>query len=276
MPSIGDLTRIRTNVSALNALNALKQINDQLNITNLRLATGKRINSAADDPAGLTLANGLALRARRIGAAINNIGDAQNLLSIAESGLSSINDILATMMEKLTLAANDTQGTSERDAILQELQQLGSEIDALTQQTQYNGKILLTAGALTFQAGPDGADVAVFSLSQAFTSAALGINQLTVATQALASLSMGSVQVAINSVQSALQRLGAVMERMQTRSNNLAVAQLNVTAASSRIVDADLAAEQLNAAKLQILQQTATAQLAAANAAPASLLTLFQ
>mgnify|MGYP000498297385 CR=1 FL=1 len=149
MPSIGDLTRIRTNVSALNALNALKQINDQLNITNLRLATGKRINSAADDPAGLTLANGLALRARRIGAAINNIGDAQNLLSIAESGLSSINDILATMMEKLTLAANDTQGTSERDAILQELQQLGSEIDALTQQTQYNGKILLTAGALT-------------------------------------------------------------------------------------------------------------------------------
>ncbi|HXG02465.1 MAG TPA: flagellin [Candidatus Binatia bacterium] len=276
MPSIGDLTRIRTNVSALNALNALKRINDQLNVTNLRLATGKRINSAADDPAGLTLAGGLDLRARRIGAAINNIGDAQNLLSIAESGLSSINDILATMMEKLTLAANDTQGANERAAIFEELNQLGSEIDALTQQTQYNGRVLLTAGALTFQAGPDGTDVAVFGLSQAFTSAALGINQLTVASQALASLSMGSVQAAIGSVQAALQRLGATMERMQIRSNNLSVAQLNVTAASSRIMDADLAAEQLNAAKLQILQQTATAQLAAANAAPASLLTLFR
>ncbi|HXG02361.1 MAG TPA: flagellin, partial [Candidatus Binatia bacterium] len=86
----------------------------------------------------------------------------------------------------------------------------------------------------------------------------------------------GSVQAAITTVQSALQRLGATMERMQIRSNNLSVAQLNVTAASSRIMDADLAAEQLNAAKLQILQQTATAQLAAANAAPASLLTLFR
>ncbi len=118
--------------------------------------------------------------------------------------------------------------------------------------------------------------MAVFGLSQAFTSAALGIAQLTVASQALASLSMGSVQAAITNVQSALQRLGATMERMQIRSNNLSVAQLNVTAASSRIMDADLAAEQLNAAKLQILQQTATAQLAAANAAPASLLTLFR
>jgi flagellin len=272
----GELSKVRTNIAALNALNSLTQINNQLNVHNQRLATGKRINSAADDPSGLTLANSLDLRARRLGAAINNIGDAQNVLSIAEGGLSNISNIISQMFEKITQAASDTQGVSERAAIMQELNQLAAEVDTVAAQTQFNGVVLLTAVTLTFQTGPDGIDTNVFNLTNAFTSAALGINSLTVATQFLASTSLGSVTAAIGTVKTVLQTLGALLQRMAIKNDNQTIAKLNVLAAASRIMDADLAAEQVEVSKLQILQQTATAQLAAANTAPQSILQLFK
>ncbi len=274
--AVGDLARIRTNISALNALNALGQINSKMTAVNLRLATGKRINSAADDPAGLTLANSLDVRARRVSSAMRNVGDAENVVSIAEGGLNNMNELLSQMIEKITLAANDTQGASERSAIQQELNQLAEEIDSVAQQTQFNGIVLLTGGTLTFQTGPDGANISKFTLSHAFTSAALGINTLTVGSQALASTSLGSVQAAIASVAAALQLAGATIERLRVKADNLSVSQLNLRAAESRIRDADLAADQLESSKLQILQQTATAQLAAANTAPSSILALFR
>ena len=276
MAATGDLSKVRTNIAALNALNALSQINAKLNITNLRLATGKRINSAGDDPSGLSLANTLDLRARKLGAAVNAIGDANSVLSIAESGINNINSILSTIVEKASLALSDTQGASERSAIFQELNQLGEEIDSLASQTQFNGVVLLTASSLTFQTGPDATDTSRFTLSHAFTSAALGISSLTVSTNALASTSLGSVNAAIASVKVALQNVGALLERFAIKADNLGLTKLNVVAAASRITDADLAAEQLESSKLQVLQQTATAQLAAANAAPASILQLFR
>ena len=276
MPAYGNQNQIRTNIAALSALQALQNVQNQLAVHNLRLATGKRINSAADDPSGLTLASSLDLRARRLGAAINNIGDANNVLSIAEGGLSNINNLLATLVEKIMQAASDTQGASEKAAIFQELNQLGEEIDSVAVQTQFNSVILLTTNALTFQVGPDTTDIGSFAITHSFTSAALGISSLTVASQSLASTSLGSVNAAITSVKTALQKVGALLQRFNVKADNLSVAKLNITAAASRIMDADLAAEQLNASKLQILQQTATAQLAAANAAPASLLSLFR
>jgi flagellin len=276
MPAYGNQNQIRTNIAALSALQALQNVQNQLAVHNLRLATGKRINSAADDPSGLTLASSLDLRARRLGAAINNIGDANNVLSIAEGGLSNINNLLSTLVEKIMQAASDTQGASEKSAIFQELNQLGEEIDSVAVQTQFNSVVLLTSNALTFQVGPDTTDIGSFSITHAFTSAALGISSLTVASQSLASTSLGSVNAAITSVKTALQKVGALLQRFNVKADNLSVAKLNITAAASRIMDADLASEQLNASKLQILQQTATAQLAAANAAPASLLSLFR
>jgi flagellin len=272
----GDLNKVRTNIGALNALFALNQINNKLNAHNIRLATGKRINSAADDPSGLTLSNSLDLRARRLGAAIANIGDAQNVLSVAEGGLSNINNMLTQMEEKIIRAASDTQGPEERNAILQELNQLGEEIDTVAAQTQFNGVVLLTTNVMTFQTGPDGIDTNVFALASSFHSVALGISSMTVATQTLASLTLGSVHAAITSVKAVLQKVGAIMQRLEVKLDNQGVAKLNVIASASRIMDADLAAEQVEASKLQILQQTATAQLAAANAAPQSILQLFR
>jgi flagellin len=272
----GDLSRIRTNIGALNALNALENINSQLTATNLRLATGKRINSAGDDPAGLSLANTLDLRARRVAAAERNVGDAENVLNIIEGGFGNINDLLSNMMEKLVLAANDTQGVSERNAIMQEIQQLGAEIDSVVQQTQFNGVTLLTVNTLTFQVGPDGTNTNVYSLSQAFHSAALLVSTLTVGTQALASASMATLQIALNTVRNVLQQAGSSIERLRVRAENLSTAELNLRAAQSRIMDADLASEQLHSSKLTILQQTATSSLAAANVAPGSILALFR
>ncbi|MFQ5827693.1 MAG: flagellin [Candidatus Methylomirabilia bacterium] len=276
MPAIGDLSRIRTNLAALNALEALRNINTRLNIANLRLSTGKRINSAADDPSGLTLFNSLDVRARRLATALNNVGDASNVLTIAEGGLNNIQSLLAQMQEKVTLAASDTQGQNERAAIFNELEQLAEEIDSIAQLTQFNGVVLLTSTTLTFQTGPDGANTSIFNLSSAFTSASLGVNSLTVASQTLASTSLGSVSAAISSVATALQQVGAQLSRFNIKAENLAISRLNTLAAASRIMDADLAAEQLESSKLQILQQTATASLAAANLAPASILALFQ
>jgi len=276
MPATGDLTRIRTNLQALNALEALRSINQALGIANLRLSTGKRINSSADDPSGLTLSNKLDVNARRIGQSINNIGDAENVMNIAEGGFANLQSLLNQMNEKVLQAANDTQGPTERSAIFQQLQQLGEEVDAVARQTQFNNVVLLTVNTMTFQTGPDGTDITVFRISSAFTSAALSVNNLTVANQTLASTSLGSVTAAITSVSTALQQVGAALQRMRVKSDNLAIAKLNVVAAQSRIMDADLAAEQLESSKLQILQQTATAMLAQANAGPASILALFQ
>ncbi len=272
----GDLSRIRTNISALNALNALENINSQLTQTNLRLATGKRINSSGDDPAGLSLANTLDLRARKVAMAERNVGDAQNVLDTVEGGLTNLNDLLASISEKIVLAANDTQGVSERSAIMSEINQLGAEVDSVVAQTQFNSIQLLTINTMTFQVGPDGTAVNVYAIGQRLDSVGLAVNGLTVATQALASASLNSVQISINSLKTILQAAGSTIERLRVRNDNLSTMELNLRAANSRIMDADLASEQLNSAKLSILQQTATAQLAAANSAPASILALFR
>lgn len=272
----GDLTRIRTNVSALNALQALQLINGKLTSANLKLATGKRINSAGDDPAGLSLATTLDVRARRIGAAIANVGDAENVLNIAEGGLNSMTDLLAQMSEKIIKAASDTQGANEKIAIQGELNQLLEEIDSIASTTQFNGVQLLTTGGLTFQSGPDGSNTTRFALTHNFTSLALGISTITVSSQASASVALASVSAAITSINAALQLAGAAINRLRVKGDNLTTSQLNTKAAQSRIQDADLASEQLQASVLQILQQTATAQLAAANVAPSSILSLFR
>jgi flagellin len=105
-----DVTRIAGNIGALNALNSLQNINKQLATHQTRLSTGKRINSAADDPAGLTIATKMMARSQGMSVVIDNIGDASNMLSVAESGLSKMNDIMVQMRNKAEQAASDTLG----------------------------------------------------------------------------------------------------------------------------------------------------------------------
>ncbi len=164
-----DVTRIASNIGALNALNSLTMINSKLAMHQTRLSTGKRINSAADDPAGLTIATKMLARSEGLKVALSNIGDANNMLAVAEAGLSKMNDILVQMRGKAEQAASDTLGTTERNAIQTQLSAYAEQIQDLVDQTKWNGVKLLdrTTGTKQFQTGVDEGEYTQWSLSTA-------------------------------------------------------------------------------------------------------------
>jgi flagellin len=158
-----DVTRIASNIGALNSLWALQTVNKKLGVAQSRLATGKRINSAADDPAGLTIATKLNSRSEGLKVALSNISDGKNLLAVAEAGVGRITDIIVQMKNKASQGASDTMGTSERTAIQAQLDAYAQQIDDIVAQTSWNGNKLITGNyettALSFQTGADSADV---------------------------------------------------------------------------------------------------------------------
>jgi flagellin len=275
-----DLSRINANIGALNALNALRDVNQKLALHQLRLATGKRINSAGDDPVGMTFAKKLDSRARGLAVARDNIGDVQNLMSVGEGGIQSISEILITMKEKILQAANDTIGTSERAAVESQLDDLAAEIDQIVASTTWGGVTLLD-GSYTgkqFQVGEQASDTLSFSISQDHRAASLSVadSDLDVTTSSAASTALSNVNTAIDTLNTSLQSMGSVSARMSIKEASISVAITNVTASYSRIFNADMANEQLEATKYLVLQQTATAMLAQANLAPQSILTLIR
>ncbi len=184
-----DVTRIASNIGALNSLWALQTVNNKLGVAQTRLSTGKRINSAADDPAGLTIATKLNARSQGLTVALSNIGDAKNLLAVAEAGVGRITDILVQMKSKASQAASDTMGAAERDAIKAQLDAYVEQIDDIVAQTSWNGNKLIDGSylttALSFQTGADAADVTnVNGLSN--LSATSGSRNLALATKAAA------------------------------------------------------------------------------------------
>jgi len=280
--AIGDTTRINTNTAAFNALNALKNINSNLGRAQLKLATGIRINEVADDPAGYVISRRLEARARGLTVALDNVGTAKNVLSIAEGGLLNIQEIIIKMKEKVTTAASDTMSSAERNTIKTELDQLTAEINDIVSETTFNN-ISLIDGTYTdksFQTGEDTTNTLIFSISQNSSATGLSVDAANVSTliftAAGASIALNKVDEAIETVSDTLQNIGAVVARMGVKESTLRIAITNTNATKSRIYDADLALEQLGSTRLQILQQTATAQLAQANIAPQNVLALFQ
>jgi flagellin len=275
-----DLSRINTNIAALNALNALREVNGKLAMHQLRLATGRKINSAGDDPAGMTFAKKLDSRARGLSVARDNIGDVQNLMSVAEGGIQSISEILIAMKEKILQAASDTLGSSERAAVESQLDDLASEVDQIVTSTSWGGVILLdgTYTGKQYQVGETSTDTLSFGITQDHRADSLSVadSDLDVTTTALASISLSYVNAAIDTVNTSLQSIGSVSNRMTVKESNISVAITNVVASYSRIYNADMAEEQMNATKYMVLQQTATAMLAQANLSPQSILSLIQ
>jgi len=162
-----DFTRISSNIAALNTLNSLRNINTKLGKAQLRLATGKRINQASDDPAGLTIALKMNARKEGLGAALGNIGDAKNMLAVAESGLTQMNDILTEMKAKATAAASDTLGTEERAAISAQLKSLAQQINDIVSETTWNDDALLDGTVnKSLQTGAGSTDTTVWTLSR--------------------------------------------------------------------------------------------------------------
>ncbi|MFZ0389383.1 MAG: flagellin [Calditrichia bacterium] len=268
-------SRINTNVGALNAFNALNSINSKMGTVQMRLASGKRINSAADDPAGYTLGKKLDVRARSMSQALNNVGELKNILSVAEGGLQSISDIYAGIKEKAIQAGNGSYGDDELSAIVTEVQDMLGEVDDIISETKFNSNALLNNQftGKSFQVGADTGDTLSVSISKDIDSADFGLNSLTTAN--VGSM-LSSLDSAIQTVSQELQNVGSLMSRLDVKEQNLSVSITNTEAARSRIMDADIAKEQLEITKMQILQQTATAQLAQANSAPQGVLSLFR
>ena len=300
---MADFTRIATNIAALQSLNSLQNINNKLGVAQLRLSTGKRINSAADDAAGLTIATKFDFKAKGLGQVLSNIADAKSLISVAEGHLNNINDILTKMKTKATQAANDTLGSDERTAISNELKQLNTQIDNEVRQAQWAGANLLvganctfasttTVGDFNFQVGVGTATADKMSFqiaSQVFgtstTAKKMCFNSKSLHVQATASDFasqsgandfMKAVDKASLKVSEGLSYIGAIVNRLDYQEASLSVAKVNTEASWNRIMNADMAYEQLEATKYQILQQTAVTMLAQANMGPQAILGLFR
>ncbi|MBI5307490.1 MAG: flagellin, partial [Planctomycetes bacterium] len=298
-------TRINTNINALNALKSLNGIGTRMATAQLRLATGKRINNAADDAAGFSIAKKFNARAEGLGQALNNIGSAKNLVAVAEGHLNNIVEILTQMKTKATQAADDSLGTAERTSIKSELAAMAKQINLETQQATWNSRGLFagtaSASAATvlfkFQIGAGNSstnDILQFNLlktgnvsldsgNAGFSAYGLRLDAVTpggsastrlgggtlagslVASSASAQVLMGRIDTAIADVSEALSYIGSVVNRLSYQEASLTTAKTNTESARSRIEDADMAYEQLEATKLQILQQTASAMLAQAN-----------
>ena len=169
--SNSDVFRLASNIAAYDALNSLALINKRIAVSQKRLSSGKRLNSAADDPAGYSMAMKFDARRNGIQTAINSLGDSQNLMAIAESGTSKIMDLLIQMRAKTLQAASDTLGVEERAAISRQVNQYSLEIDDIVKNTSWNGNRLLDGfsqfgGQLQLLTGADGENVTINASAQ--------------------------------------------------------------------------------------------------------------
>lgn len=264
--------RINTNIPAMVAQRSLTQINDRLAIGYRRLATGLRINSAADDAAGLAISERLRAQVRSLDQARRNALDGISLVQTGEGALAEVGNILLRLRELAMQSANGSVSNTDRSTLDEEFQQLVDEIDRIGRGTEFNGIKLLDGSASTvlFQVGIGtnaGVDSIATSLSPVLATglglAVLGLTNVSAATTAIDAL-----DAAIDSVSRVRGSFGAMQNRLDSTIRNLAMQAENLTAAESRIRDVDFAREAAEVAKYSILQQAAISVLAQANSQP--------
>ena len=263
--------RISTNVAALNAQKNLYMTGINANKSMARLASGFRINQAADDAAGLAISENLKGQIRGLRQANRNANDGISLVQIAEGSLNEVSNMLIRLRELGVQAASDTIGDTERQFLDVEYQQLKSEIQRVTESTQYNGYDLLngTGGVLDIQVGVNNdpfKDRISFNAGAAnSTLEALGIVAESLATKEGAQQSLSILDTAMLSVNSIRANFGAMQNRLVSTSNNLLVYDENMSAANSRIRDTDVATETSEMMRNNILMQAGVSVLGQAN-----------
>jgi flagellin len=275
---MADLARIGSNIQALSTLNSLRLVQNRLQLSQTRLATGRRINSAEDDPAGLTIGNKFGARLASMAQAMSNIADAKSMGAVAEGGFAGVQDLLSQIRAKAVQASNDTIGAEERSAIESQIVSFLDQIDAQTTKTTWNGNALFTTAAFSFHVGADSNDNLSLTFANGMTSADLGIDTVGISggDAADAEAFIGSIDLAIGLVSANQSNLGATLARLTAQEDSLAVAKVNTESAWNRIWNADMAEEQVNASKYAIMQQTSIAMLTQANSAPQAILSLFR
>jgi len=263
--------RISTNVASLNAQKNLSFTQRGAMTSLARLSSGYRINQAADDAAGLAISENLKGQIRGLRQASRNANDGISLVQVAEGGLNEVSNMMIRLRELAVQSASDTLGDTERKFLDTEYQQLKSEIQRISEVTQFNGRDLLngTGGEIDIQVGTHNdafKDRISFNASAANSSLeALGVVAENVSTKEAAQTSIDAIDGAIVSVNAIRANFGAMQNRLTSTTANLAVADENLSAANSRIRDADVAAESSEMVRNNILMQAGVATLAQAN-----------
>jgi len=274
---------INTNVASLNAQRHLHASRSDLETAMERLSSGKRINSAMEDAAGLTIANSLDTKVKSLQTAARNANDAISLIHLGEGALEAVSGMLVRMRELATQALNGTYSATDRDNLDAEFQQLISEITRISDNTYFNGiNVIGSTSTLSFQIGYDSDDSISLTL-QDMASTAIGnvntseyLDDQDVDTVANAGDALDSVDAALSNVDSYRVAMGAVANRLNHTVENLYSRIEQQTAAMSRIQDADYAVESATLARAQVLQQAGTAMLAQANASTMNVLSLLK
>ncbi|OWQ48573.1 flagellin [Roseateles sp. L2-2] len=275
---------INTNLQSLNAQRNLSSSQSSLSVSMQRLSSGLRVNSAKDDAAGLAIAERMNAQVRGMNVAVRNANDGISLAQTAEGALSKVGDSLQRMRELAVQARNATNTTSDLDSIGKEYAQLGQEIGRVIGGTTFNGKSILgdDAGTQTFQIGAntsanDTVDVVTNNMTNDATITAVtgGVIDNASTPDALKTV-IDNIDAAITTVSGQRAVLGASQNRFDAIISNLQVSVENQTAARSRIMDADFAAETANLSRAQILQQAGNTMVAQANQLPQQVLSLLR
>jgi flagellin len=273
--------RVNTNISSLVAQRSLGGTRAALSKNLERLASGSRINTAGDDAAGLAISEHLRAQVRGLKQAKRNAQDGVSLVQVSEGGLNEVTNILIRLRELAIQSASDTVGDRERSFTDREFQALKSEIDRISMSTNFNGTPLLNgrAGIFEIQVGTGNnplTDRIVYDGQNAdVTLEALRMIGESCATKQGAQLSLAVIDDAIGQVSKVRSDLGAIQNRLQSTINNIAVNEENMTAANSRIRDADLAEEVSEMTKNNILMQAGISVLGQANQSAQSVLKLL-
>lgn len=269
---------INSNVKSLVAQQALALNNRQMSKAMAQLSTGKRINSAADDAAGLAISNKMTAQVRGLQQAVRNTNDAITMVQTVEGALGEVTNMLQRMRELAVQSVNGTNSSADRVSLDTEFDQLATEIARISDKTTWNGMtVAASAETYTFQVGPDAA--ATVSISMADINSLSGMADVSggqVSTAAGAASSIAHVDHAISAIDTYRSTLGAMVNRLTYAADNLANVANNTAASRSRIADTDYATATTELARTQIIQQAATAMLAQANQSPATVLSLLQ
>ncbi|MFM4705212.1 flagellin [Aeromonas bivalvium] len=283
---------INTNVSSLNAQRNMTNSTKSLDTSYTRLASGLRINSAKDDAAGLQISNRLTSQINGLDQGNRNANDGISLAQTAEGAMDEVTGMLQRMRTLAQQSANGSNSAKDREALQKEVDQLGAEVNRIAGATTFAGTKLLDGSfSGSFQVGADANQTISFSLTQGggftisgiataasvtavFVSGSAGA--IDISSQSTAQAVLGAVDSMLEVVDGKRAELGAVQNRLDSTIRNQANISENVSAARSRIRDADFATETANMTKQNILQQAASSILSQANQRPQSALSLLQ
>ncbi len=272
---------INTNISALQVENALNNNNAAMQSSMQKLSTGSNINTAADDPAGLAISQGLQAQIGGLTQAAQNVSDGVNLIQTASGALTQVSAILQQVNSLAVQAANDTNDTDSRTDIQTQVTALANELTQIGASTNFDGVSLLSgvANPIDIQVGTDGtanSQVAIDLSTANVSTLATTVSGLTFDSAADAQASITAVQTAIQSVSTWQANLGATQNVLTSTGQSIAVNSQNLTAANSTISDADMASEMANYTKDSVLVQAGTAMLSQANQNDQLVLKLLQ